>query len=74
MSFFNGCPSLVSLRSALSNPEPDKIAADTANVSNLAVKPGVGRRNVDAVVVNARSNVQGARFVDGPSPCKSATT
>ena len=36
--------------------------------------PGVGSGNLDTVFVNVQSHVQGARFIHGPSPCKSATT
>ena len=35
---------------------------------------GIRRGNVDTVLVNIQSDVQGARFLHGPCPCKFATT
>ena len=43
-------------------------------LEHLAVTAGVGGGDVDAVFVNVQSDVQRARFVHGPSPCKFATT
>jgi hypothetical protein len=52
----------------------DEIAAGAADVANLPVTAGVGSGNVDALLVNVQSDIQRARFVHGPSPCKFATT
>jgi hypothetical protein len=52
----------------------NEIATDGAHVPDLAVAAGIGHRNVDVVLVNVQPHVHSARFLHGPSPCKSATT
>jgi hypothetical protein len=53
--------------------QDDEVAAEGADVSHLAVAAGVGRGDVDTVLVQVLPDLQRAGFLHhGPSPCKFA--
>jgi len=54
--------------------QPEEVPADASHVSNLAIAAGTRRGDVDAALAHVRSDVQSARFLNGPSPRKFATT
>jgi hypothetical protein len=54
--------------------ERRQIAADAAHVAHLAVAPGIGGGDVDAVLVHVQTDVQSDRFIHGPSPREFAMT